>query len=1126
MYFRVILFGEYATSKKHIVFLRWDLNNYIFLCVHRSSCNGRKGDASLVREGVLYILYGKGDGKMTVEEIFLVLGIEKTKDEKQIKAAYRSKLVTTNPEDDPEGFKKLRAAYEEACSYARSIQDEEEPQRDVTPSGLWVERAQKLYATRSGRCDIEGWKALFQEDVFVSLDGNEECRRKLLIFMMNHFQFPDSVWRLIEENLEIAKDSVKLKEQFPADFIDFLVRRGMTSEVIDFSLFQGAEEADYDAYIRCYNACWEALQEKNIEKIEDLMVQAEKTGITHPYMEMIRAGLYKEKEDKAKAQEILEQLLLKYPEEGTILYELAEFYWENEQHDKAADCYLKLKAQDEIHYMANYRLSFWYVEKEQYQAAKECTQVAIRRGQDDAIIELHQKINHALKGEYLKKWQEEKDAEAALEIVWGYLQDDKFYAAIKMAEEIKDVIPEEKKSDYYGLLARIYMRRAEYEKAVETAQKWLKELEREENALGDDEKAQQEHDRNVGIAHRIKLSSYHMMGRGFKDYYEKAVTEYEQLGDAALKDLNILIEVARVYLEKEEYQKCLDIAELLRNRYQLRYAYVLMMEAYVKLWDAGGVIRCGMQCVRNFPDYARPYEEMAKVYYDLDHKEELEDILKQAQENKIESIYLEAYRDALASPEAKEDYKIGDKMDTFQKKYANIMSRTGNPKNYEKGFEEVTKHLMKYPCNYILNTRGLFSMSAKEYEKALKDFYKILESDPADQFAHNNIGCVLKYQGKYEEALPYFEQAFYYMYREGKEEPNAMPLGNAAHTYELMGEYKKAAEVYVQLIETMEGHKTSYITNSDISCNYARSGQLDKALAILEQNMKENRSYAKLRYRACLYAGDWKKAEEMLENYRKQITILAMDKYRLARHSEYEHMLAWECLRKGKYEEAVTNMNSAAALPFNNDQITAKERIDLYVNKLFFLTLAITNRKIELEKAKLEDPSMEQVAQLQNKGILGKLSRFLMGNKEQQQYGTVNKKDNVIEKWETQLMVCADELNGYLNNTVCVKQTDGTRNLIHTKQFFYKDRYAMFVEFVVALYLYGMEAGEKALEEMLNSSRCRLCNHGFCMRNVLAKALLLERKGEVEEAKQLYQSLYAGQNYNLYAWCGARMKEE
>ena len=52
-------------------------------------------------------------------EIFQVLGIEETKDERALKAAYRQRLSAVNPEDDPEGFKRLRTAYEEACRLAR-----------------------------------------------------------------------------------------------------------------------------------------------------------------------------------------------------------------------------------------------------------------------------------------------------------------------------------------------------------------------------------------------------------------------------------------------------------------------------------------------------------------------------------------------------------------------------------------------------------------------------------------------------------------------------------------------------------------------------------------------------------------------------------------------------------------------------------------------------------------------------------------------------------------------------------------------------------------------------------------------------------------------------------------------
>ena len=50
--------------------------------------------------------------------IWKILEIEKTKDEEEIRSAYRQKLRHVNPEDDEEGFKELRRAYEEALEYA------------------------------------------------------------------------------------------------------------------------------------------------------------------------------------------------------------------------------------------------------------------------------------------------------------------------------------------------------------------------------------------------------------------------------------------------------------------------------------------------------------------------------------------------------------------------------------------------------------------------------------------------------------------------------------------------------------------------------------------------------------------------------------------------------------------------------------------------------------------------------------------------------------------------------------------------------------------------------------------------------------------------------------------------
>jgi len=51
-----------------------------------------------------------------------ILGIEPTKDKQAITAAYRSQLKHVNPEDKPEEFKALRAAYEEALKLAEETE--------------------------------------------------------------------------------------------------------------------------------------------------------------------------------------------------------------------------------------------------------------------------------------------------------------------------------------------------------------------------------------------------------------------------------------------------------------------------------------------------------------------------------------------------------------------------------------------------------------------------------------------------------------------------------------------------------------------------------------------------------------------------------------------------------------------------------------------------------------------------------------------------------------------------------------------------------------------------------------------------------------------------------------------
>lgn len=88
--------------------------------------------------------------------IWNVLEIEPCKDKEKITEAYRERLVVTNPEDSPEEFKKLRAAYEEALAYADTKSEEKE--EDNSPIGIWLRKVEDVYKSIEKRQDEEYWK--------------------------------------------------------------------------------------------------------------------------------------------------------------------------------------------------------------------------------------------------------------------------------------------------------------------------------------------------------------------------------------------------------------------------------------------------------------------------------------------------------------------------------------------------------------------------------------------------------------------------------------------------------------------------------------------------------------------------------------------------------------------------------------------------------------------------------------------------------------------------------------------------------------------------------------------------------------------------------------------------------
>ena len=256
------------------------------------------------------------------------------------------------------------------------------------------------------------------------------------------------------------------------------------------------------------------------------------------------------------------------------------------------------------------------------------------------------------------------------------------------------------------------------------------------------------------------------------------------------------------------------------------------------------------------------------------------------------------------------------------------------------------------------------------------------------------------------------------------------------------------------------------------------------------------------------------------KKYGEIITDRVDTDYRACRMSDYRHMWAWFHLMNGRCEDGLHALNEAIA---NSKKMTELKSVtDLMSNKLFFLTICKQvrdNGNANVEENKKPEAVTTSIAESEQakkkQSLFKKLANVWKKSEEKE---AVIDYEKPADTYEEEMLRYVNSLDGLLNR-ICEEQLKKgqPRDAIQTEFFFYKDRYVKYLEFLIALYGKGAEAGQKALEEMEGSFRCRLCNHSSCMRLTIAKALLAEYQGKKEEAHNLYSELAEQQPYNLYA---------
>lgn len=773
---------------------------------------------------------------MNITEVFQVLGIKETKDESLIKKAYRDKLAVTNPEDNPEGFKRLRSAYEEACNFARteSVEEENPEEIDDSPSGLWALQLEDIYKNMNKRVDVSCWETLFAQDTFLALEEEENCCIKLLQFLMSHYKLPTDVWKLLDEKMNITLDGNRFREYFPPDFMNYVIGRCRQGDDLDYHQFEGTEEADYDLFLNYSDQCWAALTEGNLEQAEEYIKNADDLEIWHPVMELNRACLWEKQGKAEEALEWLRKLRKRLDKDLMIDYHTAEMLWRNGLHKEAGEIYEIIKGNNEKHYMANKRLCELYYEEKRYKEAKKCAEEVLGLGGGDDVNELLLQINAELEKELEKSFREEPTCETGLELGWCYLQDGRYCKCIQHAKSIKGLITEEKDSEYKGLLTKVYVESAEYEEALKMAPIWedalQKQLEKEQSEeLADKRKKNED---RVRQSYSIRAYCYGKKGFKEKEYFQKSIEcieKVEELFEKDKPDFNILLEKSQIYLDMEEYEKGLEMAQELIEKYQIYAAFASMQRAYSRMWDAQGVVQSGYECIRYFPEYVKAYERIAKVYLDLKYVEDLQRLLEQAKENKIESAFLDAYEYQM-NHERADSNTIDKRIEEFRDNYLQKLEN-GERKYYESGLPLINECLYSYPGPYLLVERALFHREAGNFEAAKADFESALSEEPGNPYAYNGLAYIYRLQKKYDKAMVYLKKAI--MYYDEKYPRSYADLGDL---YSLMGMHEMALEAYEQVLEIGgdDIRKSRYYMRRYAHV-LARNGKVENAIKVLAE---------------------------------------------------------------------------------------------------------------------------------------------------------------------------------------------------------------------------------------------------------------------------------------------------
>jgi len=748
---------------------------------------------------------------------WLILGIDETDNSEEIKQAYRKQLSKHNPEDDPDGFMRLRSAYEQIL---KELDDKSKVENaDSSPLGQFMKRVNDVYNGFSLRCDKAVWRELLADECCMRLDMQDATEEKLLIFLIEHYYLPQEIWALLDSHFGWSSKKESLKCIYPPNFIDFIldtkssIRCRYDLFVLDPEYHTAVTAKQFDSWFRLYYEIQEMLHVRNFdnEHFTEIKNEIEASPIKHVYYDLQKAHLHLAKNEAAQALAITEPIFAQLPDDLEVVLTHSEALSKNSRYQESLDHLRALAALYPEDIEAKRGIASALISLEDYESARALLLEVLDEYPDDVFATISFRL---VTGKLIKVYEEKhqsapNDLEIAMTLAKHYLNNRLHEQTLAILEKIS---PPPENTSYYEYLADCHVFKGNFEEAITN------------------------YEASIAIEHSARNSSKLVTAMIAIEKYDEALKYIESTLTLKTNDKLWLLHLywckGLIMSKTDRLEDALDsLDEALTINDQVARVYVLKAQILQTMGRVSEALDCCQQSIRISPyNSSEAYTIQMEIYNNAGMYEHMLEIADQAEQVDFISPHIKYHKagalrllgeheqareivDALLESDQKDEYR-----DYFHLEAAFLAEIEGD---YTRAVSHLQKSIDLAPDVYRYTLLAKMKRLKGDYDGALTIYDRLLSENPDDISALMGRGELYISKKEFSQAQTDFNAVL------AIDEENEETYRRIIASYGEEKRYDKALDWAMRLLDKFER-----IENQVWLANlYWEYGQLDNAEA-------------------------------------------------------------------------------------------------------------------------------------------------------------------------------------------------------------------------------------------------------------------------------------------------------